>query len=106
MRVRATLPMQANREKSFCNRLQKLHSQTVQRENFTMSGSEIVVGGVATERQWLNTKQAADYLHVTEGFLSADRCNKKVGIPYYKMGSRVLYDRKDLDETVRKNRVE
>ena len=49
------------------------------------------------ERRWLSTVDAAQYLGVAVSTLSNDRCSRLLGIPFVKLGRRVLYDRQELD---------
>lgn len=48
-------------------------------------------------RRWLSTADAAQYLGVAESTLCNDRCSRLLGIPFAKLGRRVLYDRRELD---------
>lgn len=49
-----------------------------------------------TVKQKLNTQEAAAYLGVQPNTLEVWRCKNK-GPRYYKLGTRVIYDRDDLD---------
>jgi len=51
----------------------------------------------STHKQKLNTREAAEYLGVTKATLETWRCTKRQNVPFYKVGSRVWYDRADLD---------
>ena len=57
------------------------------------------------KKQLLNTQQAADYLGLKKGTLINWRCTKKEGIPYIKVGGRVSYWQKDLDQWLLNQRV-
>jgi excisionase family DNA binding protein len=57
------------------------------------------------KNQLLNTQQAADYLGLKKGTLINWRCTKKEGIPYIKVGGRVSYWQKDLDQWLMNKRV-
>lgn len=47
----------------------------------------------------LTTAQAAAYIGVSKGTLEVWRCNRVAHQPpYYKLGSKVVYDKKLLDE--------
>lgn len=46
--------------------------------------------------QRLNTRQAADYLGLSESFLNKDRLSS-AQIPFFKINKRVIYERADLD---------
>ena len=48
-------------------------------------------------RRWLSTADAAQYLGVAASTLSNDRCSRLLGVPFVKIGRRVLYDRQELD---------
>lgn len=45
----------------------------------------------------LNTPQAAEFLGLAAATLERDRVTGRLGIPYLKLGRRVLYDRSDLE---------
>lgn len=51
---------------------------------------------------WLNTKEAADYLRLSEQALRTMTSNGKV--PFYKLGSRNRYCRDDLDQILLSNK--
>ena len=59
----------------------------------------------APKNALLNTQQAADYLGLKKGTLINWRCTKKEGIPYIKVGGRVSYRQKDLDQWLMSKRV-
>jgi hypothetical protein len=46
----------------------------------------------------LATPEAASYLGLGVGTLEKDRVYGRLGIPFIKMGKRVAYDRRDLEE--------
>ena len=52
-----------------------------------------------------DTQQAADYLSVSKSFLNIDRVNRRHGVPYVRVGSRVRYRQADLDAFLNKTRV-
>ena len=52
------------------------------------------------ERQYLTTREAAEYLTLSKETLALDRVRRTLNIPYAKVGSRVLYRREDLDAYV------
>ena len=45
-----------------------------------------------------NEQKAAFYLGVSESTLRNWRCQRRYGLPYYKVGGKVRYKRKNLDE--------
>jgi len=53
----------------------------------------------------LSPKEAADYLHTTEGNLAVWRCVKTVNIPYHKIGKSVRYRLDDLERFVESCRI-
>ncbi len=48
------------------------------------------------DKQYMNTREAADYLRISPGMLNRMRVLGK-GPRYAKLGRRVVYDRADLD---------
>ena len=56
------------------------------------------------ETSWMTTKQAAEYLQVSPGFLEKDRLNNVYKIPFYKIGVHIRYKKEDLDEWLEKSR--
>jgi len=46
---------------------------------------------------YLKETEAADYLNCAPITLAKDRCDQKLGIPFYKLGRSVRYKREDLD---------
>jgi len=57
-----------------------------------------------TESKRLNTKQAAVYLGLAEQSL-ANRRHLRRQPEYFKIGSKILYDTKSLDQFLESNRV-
>ena len=53
----------------------------------------------------LTTKQAADYLCLTEATLTTWRCTKAVRVPFIKLGRSVRYRKVDLDAFIKSNVV-
>lgn len=47
--------------------------------------------------QYLTTKQAAAYLNCSKNFLDKDRLTRLHGIPFARLGKKILYDISDLD---------
>lgn len=47
--------------------------------------------------RYLKVQEAAAYLRVSADFLNKDRLTKLHGIPFARIGRRVLYDRLALD---------
>lgn len=58
-----------------------------------------------TVKQKLNTLEAAAYLGVQPNTLEVWRCKNK-GPRYYKLGTRVIYDRDDLDAFLASRSIE
>jgi excisionase family DNA binding protein len=52
---------------------------------------------------YLDRRAAAEYLSVKEGTLAAWASNKRVALPYAKLGRRVVYRKSDLDAFVAAN---
>lgn len=50
-------------------------------------------------------KEAAKILHSTVGSMNTLRSQGKLKIPYYKIRSRIMYDRKDLYKWIEKQKV-
>ena len=67
---------------------------------FFMNESQANVEG------WMTTKEAAKHLRCSFKRLERDRWDRKLGIPFYKFGSRILYRRSVLDEFLNKHRVQ
>lgn len=54
----------------------------------------------------LNSKQAGEYLHISDKTLAVWRCTKRYPLPYYKVGRLVQYKRSDLDAFIEAGRTE
>lgn len=54
----------------------------------------------------LTRSEAADYLGVKPSTLAVWACTKRYNLPYYKIGSRVMYKLADLDDFINRNMVE
>lgn len=54
-------------------------------------------------KRFINTKELAEYLGITEGTVRVWVCHKK--IPYVKIGRLVKFDLQEIDGWVDKNRV-
>ena len=52
--------------------------------------------GQSDEDEWLRYDGAAKLVHKTPGSLRFDVCVGKLGIPYYKVGRKVLFRRSEL----------
>lgn len=50
------------------------------------------------DQRWLSTKEAAAYLGLSPSTLNNDRITRLIGLPFSRMGRRVVYDRKALDD--------
>jgi len=57
------------------------------------------------EKQLLSRVEAAAFLGVSPQTLAAWACNRRVNLPYVKLGRRVVYRRRDLDEFCATSRV-
>lgn len=47
--------------------------------------------------RWLSTKDAAAYLNISPSTLNNDRVTRLLGLPFSRVGRRILYDRRELD---------
>lgn len=50
---------------------------------------------------WMPSKQAAQYLGVSNAFMTSVRGSK---IPYYKLGGKILFKKEEIDEFIEKTR--
>lgn len=57
-------------------------------------------------REWLDTRQAAEYLGLSPETLESWRCRDAHGMTFYKLGAKVLYDKADLDSWLDERRVD
>lgn len=48
----------------------------------------------------LHTEQAAAFLGLSEKTLNNDRCTRKIGIPFVKIGRSIKYRRSDLEKFI------
>jgi excisionase family DNA binding protein len=48
--------------------------------------------------RYLNVPEAARYLRTSKAFLDRDRLTRLHGIPFVRLGRRILYDRLALDD--------
>jgi len=55
-------------------------------------------------KQYLNTREAAEYTGFTAGTLANFRC-RKVGCRYYKKGGKILHSLDDLDQWIKSDPV-
>lgn len=53
---------------------------------------------VAAPQAWMSSKEAAQYLRVSESWLRHDRYQGHWGLRFYRLGGRVLYRVQDLEE--------
>ncbi len=60
---------------------------------------------MSSEKIFLTTKQASEYLHITAGTLAVWRTNRTYNIPYVKCGGRVLYLKSDLDNWLKSRTI-
>lgn len=51
----------------------------------------------ATDNCKLTTRDAAEYVGLAEATLVTDRCTRRLGIPYLRLGRKILYRQHDLD---------
>ena len=51
----------------------------------------------STPSRRLATPEAAQYLGLAKATLDKDRVSGRMGIPYYRLGRRIVYDQADLD---------
>ncbi|MEW5772482.1 MAG: helix-turn-helix domain-containing protein [Thermodesulfobacteriota bacterium] len=49
------------------------------------------------DNRYLNTVEAAGYLRTSKAFLDKDRLTRLHGVPFVRLGRRVLYDKLALD---------
>ncbi|WP_300708610.1 helix-turn-helix domain-containing protein [uncultured Desulfovibrio sp.] len=49
-------------------------------------------------QRWLSTREAAQYLGLSPSTLNNDRTTRLIGLPFSRMGRRILYDRLALDD--------
>ena len=54
---------------------------------------------------YLNNKQAAEFLGVTEGTLAVWRTTRRYAIPYVKVGSLIRYKKADLEQWLEQRTV-
>lgn len=54
---------------------------------------------IPAESPYLSTRQAAEYLGVSRGWLETLR-SRGAGPAYARIGARIIYDRRDLDRWV------
>lgn len=59
-----------------------------------------------TISKFLSFKQVADILNTSEATLSLWRCLNRHEIPYFKIGSKVLYAKEDLQKWLPKHCVD
>lgn len=56
----------------------------------------------SNQSRWLNVDKAAAYLSCSRNFLDKDRIQKLHGIPFSRLGRKILYDREELDKFLKK----
>lgn len=54
---------------------------------------------------FLEVEEAAEFLRMSKSTLDKDRINKKIGIPFSRLGGRVLYSRERLREFVLEHEI-
>ena len=64
---------------------------------------------LSTERRLLNIDQAATYLQISKSYLykiveAGGKSKRGITIPFVRLGRRVLFDVKDLDRLIEKNK--
>jgi len=62
-------------------------------------------GGDEMAQRYLNTREAAKYLGISKQSLANDRCERRWGLPYLRIGRKVLYDIEELDNFLRSRRI-
>lgn len=55
--------------------------------------------------RWKNVRTAASYLGCSKSTLDRDRCTGLLGIPFTRLGKKILYDTADLDAFLESNKV-
>ena len=55
--------------------------------------------------KYINEKQAAAYLGCAPITLAKDRCDRRLGIPFYKLGRCVRYRKDDLDTWMTERKI-
>lgn len=55
---------------------------------------------------YMTEKQAAAYLTLSASTLRNDRANRRLSIPFRRLGRRVVYARTDLDSYLARHRVD
>jgi len=55
--------------------------------------------------EWLTNREAARYLKVSSAFLNEDRCYRKHGIPFTRVGRHIRYNKSELDAFLLKRSV-
>lgn len=63
-------------------------------------------GNEKLRRELLTREEAARYLGVSPGTLAVWASTKRYRLPYYKIGAKVFYDRRDLDQFLASCRVD
>jgi TfoX/Sxy family transcriptional regulator of competence genes len=54
---------------------------------------------------FLSRTEAAQFLKLSPASLASDATRKKLAIPFYRAGRRVVYDRTELENWLRKRKV-
>lgn len=67
--------------------------------------SETAIGNIINDSDRMNTFEAAKIIGVEPQTLASWRCTKKESVPYYKIGRKVFYKKKDLIDWVEQRRV-
>jgi hypothetical protein len=57
-------------------------------------------------KRLVRTREAARFLDLAEGTLIVDRCTRRIGIPYLKIGGCVRYDLDRLEKFLESRMVE
>lgn len=55
------------------------------------------MNSASSDNRYLTVKEAAGYLRSSKAFLDKDRLSKLHGVPFLRLGRRVLYDKLALD---------
>lgn len=56
-------------------------------------------------KRWLTVPEAAQYLNFSKSALDKDRLTGLLGIPFTRLGKKILYDLHDLDRYLEANKV-
>lgn len=66
---------------------------------------EVYMQESITTSRLATTEEAAFYLGVSKSFLDNDRCQRRHGIPFHRIGRAIRYDLRELDQWLIQNRA-